>query len=102
MRSNAVQAGRMSLHNSNNSFDKRSQSAALPLRLLFLVPFAPSLNAAHGGARVIAQLITHLAKRHRIALCYLRSAGEPSIDGNLSKDCELVEEVLIPDEGASG
>jgi glycosyltransferase involved in cell wall biosynthesis len=97
----AAQAGRESIHDRTEAFDKRNQSTASLLRLLFLVPFAPSLNAPHGGARVIAQLITHLAKRHRIALCYLRATGEPSVDDTLSKECEVIEEVVIPETDAS-
>lgn len=71
------------------------------LKLLFLAPFAPRLDAVHGGGRVIAQLITQLATRHRIALCYLRTAEEPSVDRILQEQCEIIEEVLIPETGNS-
>lgn len=71
------------------------------LRLLFLVPFAPRLDAAHGGGRVIAQLLTHLARWHRVALCYLRTTDEPSVNGALLEQCDRIEEVLIPKGGNS-
>ena len=66
------------------------------LRLLFLVPFAPNLQASHGGSRVIAQLMDHLAQRHSIGLCYLRAAQEPRVDEGLMQRCDVVEEVLLP------
>ena len=77
-------------------------SASKRLRILFLVPFAPHLEASHGGSRVMAQLIDHLAQRHSIALCYLRAAGEPAIDNRLRERCDMIEEVLIPEAEASG
>jgi glycosyltransferase involved in cell wall biosynthesis len=70
-------------------------------RLLFLLPYAPRLDAAHGGGRVIAQLLTRLAERHDLALLYLRAADELPIDGQLRARCALVEEVLRPVAGRS-
>jgi polysaccharide biosynthesis protein PslH len=75
----------------------KSASSTQPFRILFLVPFAPHLQANHGGSRVIAQLIAHLAQRHSIGLCYLRAAGEAGVDGVLRERCDVVEEVLIPE-----
>lgn len=72
------------------------------LRVLFLAPFAPNLQASHGGSRVIAQLMAHLVQRHSIGLCYLRAAREPAVDRLLMEQCEIVEEVVIPDSGAPG
>jgi glycosyltransferase involved in cell wall biosynthesis len=66
-------------------------------RLLFLLPFAPRLDAAHGGSRVMAQLLTQLAARHHIAVLYLRAVGEPPIDERLREQCDHVEEVLRPE-----
>jgi glycosyltransferase involved in cell wall biosynthesis len=66
------------------------------LRILFLAPFAPNLQAGHGGARVIAQLISHLGKQYEVGLCYLRSANEPTVDDTLKKRCEVIEEVILP------
>jgi polysaccharide biosynthesis protein PslH len=62
-------------------------------RLLFLLPFAPRLDAVHGGSLTIAQLLTALAQRHRIAVLYLRGPDEPQIDDSLRARCEVVEEV---------
>ena len=70
-------------------------------RLLFLLPFAPRLDATHGGGRVMAQFLARLATRHRIALLYLRAATEPPVDKTLQEQCELVEEVIRPDPGLS-
>jgi glycosyltransferase involved in cell wall biosynthesis len=73
-----------------------------PLRLLFLVPFAPRLDAAHGGSQVIAQLIKQLAERHHVAVCYLRAAEEPAANPSLLERCVLAEEVVIPPAAGSG
>jgi glycosyltransferase involved in cell wall biosynthesis len=68
-------------------------------RLLFLLPFPPSFEAAHGGARVIAQLITQLATRHAIAVLYLRAPSELPADSMLQHRCDLVEPVARPEPG---
>ncbi len=62
-------------------------------RLLFLVPFAPRLDAVHGGSRTIAQLLAALAERNRLAVLCLRGPDEPPVDEVLRAGCELVEEV---------
>ena len=72
------------------------------LRILFLTPFAPNLQAGHGGGRVIAQLINQLAEHHSVAVCYLRSEKEQAVDTVLSERCEVMEEVVIPEINASG
>lgn len=61
-------------------------------RLLVLAPFAPRLDAGHGGGRAMAQLLAGLAKRHRISLLYLRGDGEPGVDDGLRGCLERVEE----------
>ena len=71
------------------------------LRLLFLLPFAPRLDATHGGGRVTAQLLARLASRHSIALLYLRGATEPPLDDLLRQRCDVVEEFVRSDEGFS-
>ena len=70
-------------------------------RLFFLVPFAPRLDASHGGGKVIAQLLANLSTRHRVALVYMRGVGEPPLDELLQRQCELVEEVTRPLTGTS-
>jgi len=79
----------------------KAVSSVRRFRVLFLAPFAPHLQASHGGGRVIAQLIDHLAQRHSIGLCYLRAEGEPEIDDMLKQRCDVVVEVLIPAPEAS-
>jgi glycosyltransferase involved in cell wall biosynthesis len=61
-------------------------------RLLFLAPFAPRLDAGHGGGRAMAQLLAGLSERHRVALLYLRGDGEPGVDEELRGRLERVEE----------
>lgn len=66
-------------------------------RLLFLLPFAPRLDAIHGGGRAAAQLIAGLSERHQVGLLYLRATGEPPLDHRLRERCALVEEIIRPD-----
>jgi glycosyltransferase involved in cell wall biosynthesis len=70
-----------------------------PLRLLLLAPFAPRLDAPHGGGRSIAQLVTELGLRHRVALLALRPEGDPPVDEFVRERCELVEEISLPGPG---
>ena len=78
------------------------QHLAHPLRLLFLAPFAPRLDASNGGGRVVAQLIDHLSSKHKIALCYLRSADELPVDPVLQAKCEWIEETIIHGDQSTG
>lgn len=71
------------------------------LRLLFMLPFPPRLDATHGGGRTAAQLLAHLSTHHRIALIYLRAPADPPLDPVLQERCELVEEVMRPNPGFS-
>lgn len=66
------------------------------MKLLFLLPFPPRLDASHGGSRVTAELLVRLAQRHCVALLYLRAADEPPLDERLREGCELVREVERP------
>jgi len=49
----------------------------------------------------VAQLLTHLSTRHRIALVYLRAPIDPPLDPVLQERCELAEEVMRPNPGFS-
>jgi polysaccharide biosynthesis protein PslH len=62
-------------------------------RLLFLAPFAPRLDASHGGGRAMAQLLAGLGRRHRVALLYLRGDGEPGVDDELRGRLERAEQL---------
>jgi polysaccharide biosynthesis protein PslH len=64
-----------------------------PLRLLVLAPFPPRLDAAHGGGRMVAQLLSQLAGRHQVGLLYLRAARELPLDPVLQAHCAWAEEV---------
>ena len=63
------------------------------LKLLFLLPFPPRLDAAHGGARVLAQLLQKMCDRHHVGLLCLRTGGEPPIDDDLRNRCALTCEI---------
>lgn len=69
-----------------------------PLRLLFVMPFAPTRDAKHGG-RVVAQLLGRLARRHEVALLNLRRPGSSPIDPDLAERCKLVKEFELRDRG---
>jgi polysaccharide biosynthesis protein PslH len=71
------------------------------LRLLFAVPFSPRSDAMHGG-RTVAQLISRLVQRHRVALVYLRYPGRPPVDPELAGRCDLVEEIQLRDSAPTG
>jgi glycosyltransferase involved in cell wall biosynthesis len=59
------------------------------------------LNAAQGGSRVIAQLVMQLAKRHSVALLYLRGSEDPAIDEEVVAVCDWVQEVERLDYGST-
>jgi polysaccharide biosynthesis protein PslH len=73
--------------------DNSAAAPDQPLRLLYLTPFPPSLDGAHGGSRVIAQLLDRLAERHRVGLMCLRHPSDAPVDRRLRSRLELVEEV---------
>lgn len=65
-------------------------------KLLFLAPFAPRRDAAHGGGRAMAGLISRLAERHAVRLLCLRGEREPPADEVLFARCEEVRELPRP------
>ncbi len=64
-------------------------------RLFFLLPFAPRLDRTH-GSKAIAQLLSRLASRNKLAVVYLRGAGEPPLDERLRDRFDLVSEIERP------
>lgn len=66
------------------------------MRLLFLVPFPPRRDGGHGGSRAVAELVLHLARRHRVALVHLRGESEAAADDVLLEQCDVVREVPRP------
>lgn len=65
------------------------------LRLLFLLPFPPAFEGAHGGARATASMIAALASRHEVGVIYLHPHDEPPIDDALACRCAFAEGVGI-------
>jgi glycosyltransferase involved in cell wall biosynthesis len=65
-------------------------------RVLVCAPFPPRLDGRHGGSRALAQFLSRLARRHRVALVVLKSEDEPSVDDTLTRLCDVVEQVEIP------
>lgn len=70
-------------------------------RLLFLLPFPPRADAAHGGSRVMAGLIGELAARHRVGLLYLQASEDAPLDDDLVRKCTYVEAVPRPEVDAN-
>lgn len=66
------------------------------MRLLILLPLAPRLSAANGGARVITQFLTEITSRHTVAVLYFREASEPGADPFFVERCEYIEGVVRP------
>jgi polysaccharide biosynthesis protein PslH len=62
-------------------------------KILIVTPFPPRLDAHDGGARAVAQLVSRLAARNRIAVLTLRAEHDQPVDESLRDRCELVEEV---------
>lgn len=71
-------------------------------RLLFLLPFPPRTDAAHGGGRALSHLLLELCERHRIALVYLRALEEPPLEPALARRCDLTLEVTRPTPPTAG
>ena len=66
-----------------------------PLRLLFLLPFAPDLRGGHGGTRATAAIIDMLSHHHRLTLLYLAAPSDPP-PRQLPANCERL--LAIPTE----
>jgi glycosyltransferase involved in cell wall biosynthesis len=69
-------------------------------RILFLLPFAPRLDARHGG-RTTAGVVARLAERHEAGVLCLRAPDEEPVDAVIRERCTFVEEVAAP-PAASG
>jgi polysaccharide biosynthesis protein PslH len=65
------------------------------VRILYVVPFVPRGDAAHGG-RVVAETMRRIASTHEVCVLYLRPEGEPAIDPALAEACTWVREVVLP------
>jgi polysaccharide biosynthesis protein PslH len=67
---------------------------AVRRRILVCTPFAPRLDARHGG-KATAQLLLQLAKRNDIGLLCLRALDDRPVDAAIAGRCAFVEEVGI-------
>lgn len=68
-------------------------------RVLFLLPFVPRADAAHGG-KAVTQLLLRLADRGGVSIACLRTAGEADPDPELTRRCEVVETILRTGDAA--
>jgi len=66
------------------------------VRILAVVPYPPRADATHGGARAAAGLLLGLARRHPVAIAYLRESGEPPLDEELRDQADAVVEATMP------
>jgi glycosyltransferase involved in cell wall biosynthesis len=73
-------------------------SRPIARRVLVCTPYAPRLDARHGG-KATSQLLLHLAERNEVALLCLRALDEDGVDPAIAERCELVEEVPVRKNG---
>jgi len=64
-------------------------------RILVCTPFAPRLDARHGG-KPTAQLLRRLAEQNEVALLALRLDRDDRVDPAIGERCSYVEEVRPP------
>ena len=63
------------------------------MRIVAVVPYPPRADATHGGARAAAGLLLRLARRHPVAIAYLREASEQPLGDELDDLADTVVEV---------
>lgn len=64
-----------------------------------MLPFAPRIDAAHGGGRLIAQFLCEITEMNQAAIVYLRSRDEPELGDFFRERCALTVEVPRPIAG---
>lgn len=62
-------------------------------KLVVVTPFPPRRDAPHGGGRITAEAIAHLASRFEVVLLSLRADDEEPVERALVDACALVEEI---------
>jgi glycosyltransferase involved in cell wall biosynthesis len=67
-------------------------------RILVCTPFAPRLEARHGG-KPTAQLLLRLAERNDVAVLALQLDPDDHVDPAIGERCDLVREVPLPRRG---
>ena len=63
-------------------------------KILMILPYAPRLDARHGG-KSVARLIAHLATTHAIGVIHLRRPSEKSASERVVDACVFVHEVAL-------
>ncbi len=71
-----------------------ASAASRPLKLMFVLPFAPDLRGSHGGARATAAIIDMLSQNHRVCVVYLAATGLP-LPRQLPERCERILAVPV-------
>jgi glycosyltransferase involved in cell wall biosynthesis len=67
-------------------------------RIVVCTPFAPRLDARHGG-KPTAQLLVRIAERNDVAVLALQLDPEDHVDPAIGERCSLVREVPRPQRG---
>lgn len=70
-------------------------------RVVVVTPSPPRRDAPHGGGRLTAEAVEHLAAEFEVSLLTLRAEDEDGTDERLLDACALVEEVARERVGAS-
>jgi len=73
-----------------------SASARARRRILVCTPFAPRLDARHGG-KPTSQLLLRLAERHDVGVLALQLDVHDRVDPAIAERCSFVEEVARPE-----
>lgn len=71
-----------------------------PLKLLFLLPFAPDIRGSHGGARATSAIIEMLSEDHCVSVLYLSDPADPP-PRQLPAGCEKMMAVPVATSNSS-
>jgi glycosyltransferase involved in cell wall biosynthesis len=75
----------------------RRERAEGATRILYVLPYAPRLDARHGG-KTVAQLLVRLDSRFRVAIAHLARPGEHAAE-EIGARADVVEPVSVTDPG---
>lgn len=70
-------------------------------KIVVVTPSPPRRDAPHGGGRLTAETVEHLAARFDVLLLTLRAADEAPVEPRLVESCTLVEEIARERVGIS-
>jgi len=79
--------------------DNDDRDVAQRPRILMILPYAPRLDARHGG-KSVARLIAQLATTHAIGVIHLRRRSEKSACERIRDACVFVHEVAVAEPGS--